>query len=110
MAGSASCSLTVVSLPLQAEFREQHGEVMALVHHCLASGMRVQRSVLDVALKIVLEAEYNRNGPVSTVGHFLISKITRPLHCRTSCLDNLAAAEQIADIGQIQSRWSHQHS
>jgi hypothetical protein len=40
---------------------------MDLVHHCLASGRRVQRSVLEVVLKIALEAEYSTRAPVPQV-------------------------------------------
>jgi hypothetical protein len=58
--------------PLQAEFREHYHDVMELVHLCLASGSRVQRSVLEVALRIVLEAEYRRSAPVPQVGAFAL--------------------------------------
>jgi hypothetical protein len=60
-------TLTVCPAPVQAEFREQYREVMDLVHHCMASKSRVQRPVLEVVLKIALEAEYRRDAPVPQV-------------------------------------------
>jgi hypothetical protein len=53
----------------QVAFREQYRDVMTLVHHCMASGTRVQRSVLEVVLRLALETEYTRQLPVPEVWH-----------------------------------------